>query len=174
MIISNRDLIHALREGQLIGIADETGWSVGADPQNEAAVQQLIALKTATKTPYLLTVLAKNTDQVAMYVLKMPDIAFDLVEFSEIPLTVIFEQGKNVAGGIAEGEIAIRKSTDETVQFLLGGFTKGLITLPFESFTLPDAAQKVVSHTIGTPSRNFRKPRIMKLGNGGEVEFLRK
>ncbi|MBO0935734.1 Sua5/YciO/YrdC/YwlC family protein [Fibrella sp. HMF5335] len=174
MTTSNRELIHALRQGQLIGIADETGWSVGADPQNDDALEQLLALKEATKNPYMLTVLAKNTDQVAMYVLKMPDIAYDLVEFAEIPLTVVFERGKNVAGGLDQGEIAIRKSTDETVQFLLGGFTKGLITLPFESFTLPDAAQKVISHSVGTVSRNFRKPRIMKLGQGGEVEFLRK
>ena len=174
MITPNRELIHALRQGQLLGIADETGWSVGADPQNEAAVQQLLALKAATNNPYRLTVLAKNTDQVAMYVLKMPDIAYDLVEFAEIPLTVVYEQGKNVAGGLASGEIAVRKSTDETVQFLLGGFTKGLITLPFESFTLPDAAQKAIAHTVGTVSRNFRKSRIMKLGQGGEVEFLRK
>ncbi|MBO0933180.1 L-threonylcarbamoyladenylate synthase [Fibrella aquatilis] len=174
MTTTNRELIHALRQGQLLGIADETGWSVGADPQNETALAQLLALKKATNNPCMLTVLARNTDQVAMYVLKMPDIAYDLVEFAEIPLTVVFEQGKNVAGDLANGEIAIRKSTDETVQFLLGGFTKGLITLPFESFTLPDAAQKAVAHTVGTVSRNFRKPRIMKLGQGGEVEFLRK
>ncbi|MEZ0538595.1 L-threonylcarbamoyladenylate synthase [Fibrella arboris] len=174
MIPNNRELIFALRQGQLLGIADETGWSVAADPQNESAVEQLIALKAATKNPYELTVLARNTDQVVMYVQKMPDVAFDLVEFTDIPLTVLFQKGKNVASGVGESEIAIRKSLNEDVQFLLGGFGKALLTLPFESFALPDAARKVVSHTLGEASRNFRKPRILRLGMGGEIEFLRK
>ncbi|MEZ0606982.1 Sua5/YciO/YrdC/YwlC family protein [Fibrella sp. WM1] len=171
---TNRDLIQALRQGQLIGIADETGWSVAADPQNETAVQQLITLKEATRNPYQLTVLAKNTDQVALYVAKMPDVGYDLVEYAELPLVVLFEGGKNVAAPADSGEIAIRKSLSEPVQFLLGGFGKGLLTLPFESFTLPDVAQKVVAHTLGEASRNFRKPRIMRLGSGGQVEFIRK
>ena len=174
MIPTNRELIYALRQGQLLAIADETGWSVAADPQNEAAVQQLIALKASTKNPYDLTVLARDTDQVVMYVQKMPDIGFDLVELTDIPLIVVFEKGRNVVAGIGETEIAVRKSLNENVQFLLGGFGKGVITLPFESFTLPDAARKAVSFTLGEASRNFRKPRILRLGMGGEIEFLRK
>jgi L-threonylcarbamoyladenylate synthase len=174
MNANNRDLIQALRQGQLIGIADETGWSVAADPQSEAAVNQLIALKAATKNPYQLTVLAKNTDQVALYVQKMPDVGYDLVEFAELPLVVLFEGGKNVVAPFDLAEIAIRKSQSEAVQFLLGGFGKGVLTLPFESYSLPEAAQKAVSGTLGEASRNFRKPRIMRLGPGGQVEFIRK
>jgi L-threonylcarbamoyladenylate synthase len=174
MTATNRDLILALRQGQLIGIADETGWSVAADPQNETAVRQLLDLKTATKNPYQPTVLAKNTDQVALYVQKMPDVGYDLVEFAELPLVVLFEGGKNVAPPVDLTEIAIRKSQNEAVQFLLGGFGKGVLTLPFESYSLPEAAQKVVSGTFGEASRNFRKPRIMRLGPGGQVEFVRK
>ena len=48
------------------------------------------------------------------------------------------------------------------------------LTLPFESFALPDAARAVVAFVVGEPSRNFRKPRILRLGMGGEIEFLRK
>ena len=171
---TNRELIYALRQGQLLAITDECGWSVVADPQNEAAVNQLIVLKKETKTPYELTVLARNTDQVVLYVQKMPDVAFDLVEFADTPLTVVFPNGKNVAAGVGEAEIAIRKSLNEDVQFLLGGFGKGVITLPFESYALPDAARKLVAHALGEPNRNFRKPRILRLGLGGEIEFLRK
>ena len=174
MIPTTRELVFALRQGQLLAIADETGWNVVADPQSETAVNQLIALKKSAKNPYDLTVLARNTDQVVMYVQKMPDIAFDLVELTDIPLTVLFQKGKNVAGGVGETEIAIRRSLDEDVQFLLGGFGKAVITLPFESFALPDAARKAASFVLGEPSRNFRKPRILRLGMGGEIEFLRK
>lgn len=174
MTATNRDLIQALRQGQLIGLADETGWSVAADPQHEAAVGQLLDLKAATKNPNPLTILAQNTDQVALYVAKMPDVGYDLVEFADQPLVVVFERGKNVAGTLGDGELPIRKSLSENVQFLLGGFGKGLLTLPFESFSLPDAAQKVVAHMVGEASRNFRKPRILRLGGGGEIEFIRK
>jgi L-threonylcarbamoyladenylate synthase len=174
MTANNRDLIQVLRQGQLIGIADETGWSVAADPQNEAAVRGLLDLKAATKNPYQLTVLAKNTDQAALYVQKMPDVGYDLVELADQPLVVLLEGGKNVAAPVDVVEIAIRKSLSEPIQFLLGGFGKGLLTLPFESYSLPEAAQKAVSGTLGEASRNFRKPRIMRLGPGGQVEFIRK
>jgi len=94
---TNRELIYALRQGQLLGIADETGWSVVADPASDMAVETLLTLRPAMPAGPNPTVLIMNTDQLGMYVAKVPDIAYDLVEFAEDPLTVIYEQGKNVS-----------------------------------------------------------------------------
>ena len=68
------------------------------------------------------TVLIHNADQLGLYVAKLPDVAYDLVEFAEIPLTVIYEQGKNLstvlwqsvetitgAAGQPTGEVAVRR-----------------------------------------------------------------
>ena len=41
MTSSIRDIAFQLRQGQLIALADETGWSVVADPVHDAAVGKL-------------------------------------------------------------------------------------------------------------------------------------
>ncbi|KAB7732421.1 hypothetical protein F5984_00185 [Rudanella paleaurantiibacter] len=176
MIQSPRELTHLLRQGKLIGLADETGFSVAADPQNDAAVAQLLQLQFELGTPYLPTILTQTTEQVGMYVVRMPEIAFDLVEFARKPLTVLYEQGKNVAPVLLEKspEIAIRRSLNADIQRFLGGYGKGLLTLPFETNTLPAQAQAAIEGGMGQVVSTIQKPQIMRLGFNGEVEFIRR
>ena len=155
MTSSIRDITFLLRQGQFIALADETGWSVAADPISDAAVETLLGLQTLLPPAVRPTVLIQNTDQLGMYVAKVPDVAFDLIEFAENPLTVVYDQGKNVSlalwpkiTGAATGEIAVRRSLTVDVQQLLGGFGRGLLTIPFESLTLPTEAESLVA--VGT------------------------
>lgn len=175
MTSSTRDIAYQLWQGRLIALADETGWSVAADPVNDAAVAQLLALRPDTSAG-LPTVLIQNTDQLALYVAKVPDIAYDLVEFAEIPLTVLYEQGKNLSAGLLDNgpEVAVRRSLSPDIQRLMGGFGRGLLTLPFESLTLPPAADAVVAERFGSLPGMPKRPRIMRLGGNGEVQFVRK
>ena len=184
---SIRDISYQLRQGHLIALADETGWSVAADPAHDAAVEKLLTLRTVMPAGLYPTVIIQNTDQLGMYVAKVPDVAFDLVEFAENPLTVVYEQGKNVVmllwrsvetknpvAETAAGELAVRRSLNAEIQRLIGGFGRGLLTIPFESLVLPPAAEAVVSERFGTLPAMPKRPRIMSLGVGGEVHFIRK
>ena len=97
MNLSIRDIAYQLRQGHLIALADETGWSVAADPASDAAVETLLTLRPTMPAGLYPTVVIMNTDQLGMYVAKVPDVAYDLVEFAEDPLTVVYEHGKNVS-----------------------------------------------------------------------------
>lgn len=186
---SIRDIAYQLRQGQLLAIADETGWSVAADPVNDAAVTQLLTLASAMPSGLQPTVLIQNPDQLTLYVAKMPDVAYDLVEFAENPLTVIYEQGKNLSMVLwasaatsdedrnvqpVAGEVAIRRTLNPEVQRLIGSFGRGLLTLPFESLSLPPAAEAVITDRFGALPGMPKRPRIMRLGTNGEVSFIRK
>ena len=189
MVPSVRDITFQLRQGQLVALADETGWSVAADPVNDTAVRQLLTLSSAMPEGLLPTMLIQNADQLTLYVGKLPDIAYDLVEFAENPLTVIYEQGKNVSpvflellnetgtgdtnGSIAV-EMAIRRSLSADVQRLIGGFGRGLLTIPFEALTLPPAAESLTTLRFGALPGMPKRPRIMRLKANGEVSFIRK
>lgn len=174
-----RDVTYQLRQGQLIALADETGWSAAADPTHDGAVAQLLTLRPATgQQP---TVLIQNTDQLVLYVARLPDVAYDLVEFTENPLTVVYQQGKNVSAALATaspandtGSLAIRRSLNAEVQRLIGGFGRGLLTIPFESTTLPPEAEAVVAVQFGTLPAKLQRPRIMRLDADGAVGFLRR
>lgn len=187
MIPSIRDIAYQLRQGKLIALADETGWSVAADPVNDAAVRQLLTLRAVMPAYLYPTVLIQNADQLGLYVAKMPDVAYDLVEFAENPLVVVYDQGKNLSpmlwqttetGTSTEtqlaGEVAVRRSLTAEVQQLIGSFGRGLLTIPFESLTLPPAAESLVVDRFGTLPGMPKWPRIMRLGTNGDVHFIRK
>lgn len=186
MSLSIRDIAYQLRQGQLIALADETGWSMAADPTHDRAVDTLLALRPAMPTGLYPTLLIMNTDQLGMYVAKVPDVAYDLVEFAEDPLTVIYEHGKNVslrlwtdekqqAEAPAEaGELAVRRSLSEDVQRLIGSFSRGLLTIPLESLSLPPTVTGAFAERFGTLPGTVQRPRILWLGVGGDIKFIRK
>ena len=186
---SIRDIAYQLRQGQLIAIADETGWSIAADPVNDAAVGQLLTLQTIMPRDLQPTVLIQNADQLGLYVAKLPDVAYDLVEFAENPLTVVYEQGKNLSvvfwqtlaestsvsgGASSKEEIAVRRTLSTEVQRLIGSFGRGLLSIPFESLLLPPAADSFISIRFGNLPAMPKRPRIMRLKVNGEVSFIRK
>lgn len=189
MVPTVRDIAFQLRQGQLVALADETGWSVAADPVNDEAVRQLLTLLPTMPEGVGPTVLIQNADQLTLYVAKLPDVAYDLVEFAENPLTVIYEQGKNLspifwessggatgdrADGLVVGEVAVRRSLSADVQRLIGGFGRGLLTVSFESLTLPPAAESSITLRFGTLPGMPKRPRILRLKANGEVSFIRK
>ncbi len=179
MTSSIRDIAYQLRQGQLIALADETGWSVVADPTNDAAVDTLLTLRSAMPAGLYPTILIMNTDQLGMYVAKVPDVAYDLVEFAEDPLTVIYEHGKNVSmrlwpDATEAGELAVRRSLDEGVQRLMGSFGRGLLSIPFESLSLPPTVTGAFAERFGTLPGTLKRPRILWLAVDGGIKFIRR
>jgi L-threonylcarbamoyladenylate synthase len=177
-----RDIAYQLRQGQLIALADETGWSVAADPTNNAAVEKLLTLSASMPQGLQPVILIQNTDQLGLYVTKVPDVAYDLVEFAENPLTVVYDQGKNISvvfwqssePSATTGVVAVRRVLHEEVQRLIGSFGRGLLTIPFESLVLTPVAESFVEGRFGTLPAMPKRPRIMRLGTDGTVSFIRK
>ncbi|WP_460949822.1 L-threonylcarbamoyladenylate synthase [Spirosoma daeguense] len=179
-----RDIAYQLRQGKLIGLADETGWSVAADPIHDAAVAQLLTLLPAMPATLRPTVVIQKADQLGLYVAKIPDVAFDLVEFAENPLTVVYDQGKNVSAAVWQTdqstdqsvaqELSVRRTLNDDIQRLIGSFGRGLLTIPFESLSLPPAAESLIVERIGTLPGMPKRPRIMRLKVNGEINFIRK
>lgn len=185
MTLSIRDIAFQLRQGQLIALADETGWSMAADPVNEKAVQQLIALTPSMPAGMRPTVLIEKTDQLGLYVAKLPDVAYDLVDFAEDPLIVVYDQGKNVSSAVWQSavepagtpvneQLAVRRALSADVQRLIGSFGRGLLTIPFESLSLPASVESLTTIRFGALPGMPKRPRILRLKVNGEVSFIRK
>ena len=103
------EAVSRLRQGQLVLFPAEEGWVVGCDASQAPAVERLLTLKK-TDEPGAVTVLIGEIGQLQQYVRKVPEIAWDLVEFAEKPLTVTYADGQHVPPGVLspEGRIAIR------------------------------------------------------------------
>ncbi|MDO1444935.1 Sua5/YciO/YrdC/YwlC family protein [Rhodocytophaga aerolata] len=178
----------ALRAGKLLLYPTDTVWSIGCDVRNEEAVTRIHQLKNRNP-PQPFTVLIAEIGQLHDYVQKVPDIAWDIVEFAEKPLTVVYAKGKNVAPGIlaADGSIAIQLVKDEFCQKLIRKVGRGVVytsanvakqAKPFALADVDASIQEGVDYIVQVPNRpaTTKKllPTIFRLELNGQITFIRK
>jgi L-threonylcarbamoyladenylate synthase len=177
----------ALRGGKVILYPTDTFWSIGCDVRNEEAVIRIQALKKRNSQP--LTVLISDIGQLHDYVQKVPDIAWDIVEFAEKPLTVVYPKGKNVAPGVlaSDGSIAVQLVRDEFCQKLIRKFGRGIISSsatlhkepkPFVLEKVSSSIQEGADYILNLPNRSAAAkpmlPTIFRLELNGQITFIRR
>ncbi|MDO4757453.1 MAG: Sua5/YciO/YrdC/YwlC family protein, partial [Parabacteroides sp.] len=113
MIEDIQKACEVLQAGGLILYPTDTIWGIGCDATNEEAVRKVYELKKRIDNKAVL-VLTDSTAKLNMYVSDVPDIAWDLIEVADKPLTIIYAHAKNLASNLLgeDGSIGIRV-TDE-------------------------------------------------------------
>lgn len=87
--------IEALRQGAVVLFPTELSWVVGCDASNSTAVDKLLSLIQHLDPTAL--VLIDNATKLSTYVQEVPELAWDLIDMSENPLTIILTGTKNMA-----------------------------------------------------------------------------
>lgn len=78
-----------LKNGGVILYPTDTVWGLGCDATNEDAVAKINAIKgRATDKSFI--ILLDNDSKIQSYVSEVPEVAYDLIEYAENPLTIIF------------------------------------------------------------------------------------
>lgn len=179
--------LETLKNGGLILYPTDTIWGIGCDATNPEAIEKVYALKGRDKSKSML-VLLHTDNQLAAYLNDIPEVAYELIEASDRPLTIIYSNAKNIAqNALAEdGSIGIRIVNHPFCQQLLQRFRKPIIStsanisgepsaLTFDDIT--DAIKEGVDYIVeyGQKDHQQGKPSlIMKLDPSGKFEFLRK
>jgi L-threonylcarbamoyladenylate synthase len=101
--------MEVLKSGGIILYPTDTIWGIGCDATNEQAVKKVQELKGRIASKSLI-ILLDNENKLAGYVREVPEIAYDLIEYAEKPLTIIYSGAKNLAPNIIneDGSIGIR------------------------------------------------------------------
>ena len=81
--------LKVLREGGVILYPTDTIWGLGCDATNPDAVARIFKIKNRPEAKSLV-LLASDLDMVARYVKVIPNIAIDLVEVNDRPMTIIY------------------------------------------------------------------------------------
>ena len=176
-----------LKNGGIILYPTDTVWGLGCDATNVDAVDKLNAIKGRAADKSLI-ILLDTDSKIQSYVNEVPEVAYDLIEYAESPLTVIFSNAKNLANNVpnADGSIGIRIPKHDFCQQLLQRFRKPIVStsanvsgeptpLFFDEITeeIKEAVDYVVD--LEQENRTPKKPStIVKLGSGGQFEFTRK
>ena len=83
------EAVKVLREGGVILYPTDTIWGIGCDATNPEAVAKVYGIKKRPDSKSLV-LLADSLDMVGRYVREIPDIAVQLVEVNDRPMTIIY------------------------------------------------------------------------------------
>lgn len=172
MTLTTRDVTFALRQGRHIALADETGWSLACSPEHEEAVEKLLEVRRDLVPAPLPTILIQDSGMLNLYVRPVPDVAWNLIDFAENPLTVLLRNGVNLPEPFRP-QVPVRKALTRPAQQLIGAFGRGILTLPFETTQWPIGLAEP-EMVWGQLPEKIRLPRVMELEPDGGVSFLRK
>jgi L-threonylcarbamoyladenylate synthase len=160
---------------------------MGCDARNEKAFDKIVNLRQIADNE-LVVILISKIEQLSEYVIEVPEIAWNLVEFAEKPLTVIYPKGKSLPAKLmkTDGSIAIRLVKDEFCKGLIYKFERGIVSVSanISGQVLPtkfdDISPEIINgvdyilHNPKGENKNSQPSQIVKLGLGGEFEFIKK
>ena len=98
-----------LKQGKTLLYPTDTVWGIGCDATKPEAVEKIFSIKRRPESKSLI-ILLDRADNLSRYVDVVPEIAYDLIENVETPLTIIYPGAKNLAENVIaeDGSIAIR------------------------------------------------------------------
>lgn len=104
-----RRAIEVMNQGGIILYPTDTIWGLGCDATNADAVRRIYDIKQRTDAKALISLVDSET-KVQFYVKEVPEVAWDVMELSERPMTVVFDGGRNLAPNLLaeDGSVAIR------------------------------------------------------------------
>lgn len=175
-----------LQAGGLILYPTDTIWGIGCDATNDEAVQKVYDLKQRIDNKAMI-VLVDNPVKLETYVEDVPDIAWQLIEVTDKPLTLIFSKAKNLSKKLMadDGSIGIRVTQEEFSRRLCERFRKPLVSTSanisgevFPTFfsEISDAIKEGVDYIVEYRQDDHSEAQpssIIKLGTGGLVQVIR-
>lgn len=165
----------------------DTIWGLGCDATCVEAVDKIFNLKNRPQGKNFILLL-DHESRLQSYVKEIPEQAWELIEYSQKPLTIIYEGAKNLPPEVIsdDGTVAIRITKDEFCKHLIAGLRKPLISTsanvsgkpsPGSFDEIDDEIISGVDYVV-----NWRRKEkntsgastIISLGQGGKIKFIRK
>ncbi len=187
MIDEIKKACEVMQQGGVILYPTDTVWGIGCDATNEEAVKRVYEIKRRADSKAML-VLVDNPVKVSFYVKEVPQVAWDLIDLTDKPLTIIYDGAKNLAPNLVaeDGSIGIRVTAEEFSKQLCYRFRKPIVSTsanisgepaPAVFSEISDDIKRAVDYVVGYRQKEKGRPApssILKLGAHGEVAIIRK
>lgn len=175
-----------MNAGGIILYPTDTIWGIGCDATNEDAVRKVYELKKRSDSKSMI-VLIDIPVKLDYYLSEVPDMAWDLIEVSEKPLTIIYDKARQVAENLIaeDGTLAIRVTKEKFSQELCRRFRKAIVSTsanvsgepsPQNFSQISDIIKNGVDYIVGFRQEELSNPKpssIIKLGLDGQVKIIR-
>ncbi|MBK6965425.1 MAG: threonylcarbamoyl-AMP synthase [Bacteroidales bacterium] len=178
--------IKVLKDGGVILYPTDTIWGIGCDATNHKAVDKVYKIKKRRENKSLI-ILVNGFEMLGQFVDKVPDIAGDLFDSINKPVTVIYDSARNLPKnvGATDGTIAIRIVKDEFCSRLIGEFGHPVISTsanisgeaaPLVFSKISESIKKQVDYTVQLYHNLFMQAKastIIRLSGNGEYKIIR-
>lgn len=175
-----------MREGGVILYPTDTIWGIGCDATNEDAVRRVYEIKQRQDSKAML-VLVDSSVKVDFYVRDVPEVAWDLIELADKPLTIIYSGARNLAANLLaeDGSVGIRVTNEDFSKRLCQQFRKAIVSTsanisgqpsPKNFSEISEEVKSAVDYIVGYRQEEMSNPKpsnIIKLDKGGVIKIIR-
>ena len=121
--------LKVLRAGGIILYPTDTVWGLGCDATNAKAVSRVYEIKQRAENKSLI-ILVNSVAMLERYVENPPEVAIEMAELSEKPLTVVYDRGRSLAEGVAssDGSVGVRVCTEPFCDAIIDALRKPLVS----------------------------------------------
>ena len=195
--------LEVLRSGGVILYPTDTVWGIGCDATNPEAVARVYAIKKREDSKSLV-LLASDMDMISRYVKEVPEMAVQLVEVNDKPMTIIYPDavaGPAPDGGVMpqpcrtclafntvaeDGTVGIRIPMMDFCQQLVSRLGRPLVSTsanisgeptPKRFSEISPAILEAVDHTVDSSleaGSTGKSSSIIKVGLDYSIEIIRK
>ena len=179
--------VQTMRSGGLILYPTDTIWGIGCDATNADAVRRIYELKQRDDSKALIC-LVDSPNRMQQYSRSIPDVAWDLIDYAQNPLTLIVDGALNLAPNLVaqDGSIAIRVTRERISHDLCYRFQKAVVSTsanlsgqpaPRNFMEISPEIIQGVDYVMKARQNDVTKGKpsqIVKISKDGQIPFIRK
>ena len=181
-----RKACEVMEKGGVILYPTDTIWGIGCDATNEKAVKRVFEIKHRADSKAML-VLIDTAAKLNYYVKEICDVAWDLIDMADKPMTIIYDGARNLAPNLLaeDGSVGIRVTNEPFSKQLCQRFRKAIVSTSANISGTPSPAnfsdisediKQAVDYIVECrrEEKGEAKPSsIVKLGTKGEIKIIR-
>jgi L-threonylcarbamoyladenylate synthase len=178
--------LDTLKSGGVILYPTDTVWGLGCDATNPDAVKRIFEIKKREDAKSML-ILIENPNMLSAYVREVPEIAWQLIDVADKPMTIVYPGAKNLAANLVapDESIGIRVTKEVFSGNLIQRFRRPVVSTSANISGQPapqnfDGISEEIKSSVDyivqfrQDDPGLAQPSsILKLGIGGEIQIIR-
>lgn len=175
-----------MEKGGIILYPTDTIWGIGCDATNEDAVKRVYEIKKRIDSKALIVLVDKPV-KVEFYVREVPEIAWNLLDVADKPLTIVYPNARNLATNVLadDGSVGIRITQETFSRKLCERFRKAIVSTsanisgqpaPTNFNEISDEIKQAVDYVVTYRQDDPYQPSpssVIWIGEGGVIKILR-
>lgn len=179
------EIVEQLKEGKTMLYPTDTILGIGCSAKNEEAIQKIFDIKNRPSSKSLIILV--DSPKMLQDIVEVPELAWDLMDFNEKPITIIYDNPKGLPKSLIaeDNTIAIRLTDDLLCKKIIGRLNAPIVSTSANlsgesspkvfSEVNPTILERVDFYPDETKTfvPQFTASTIIKLGLDNEVKVIR-